>query len=136
MDRYYAKIDTMIKDLERSIECADLQPSESWGTVKGILGYLKPLTLVADVEDFSGTITVPHQLRQLQEEFREYEEKTIRDRLHQFGMHLADKTSIMAVVEDSRIELVRVPVSPPVYTCHSNRRGMADSIRCRCSTSS
>lgn len=126
--RYYAKIDAMMKDLERSIECAGLQPSESWGTVKGILGHLKPLILVADVEDFSGTITVPHQLRRLQEEFREYEEQTIRDRLNQFGMHLVDKTSIMAVVEDSRIELVRVPVSPPVYTDDSDRCGTADSI--------
>ncbi len=97
----------MMRDLQRSVEGVDLQPTDSWNTVKGILGHLKPLILVADVEDFSGIIAVPHQLRRLQEEFRQFEEQTIRDNLHYFGVHLVDKTSIMAVVGDSRIELVR-----------------------------
>lgn len=105
--RYYGEIDAMMRDLQRSVEGVEMQPAHSWDTVKGILSHLKPLILVADVEDFSGIIAVPHQLRRLQEEFRQFEEQTIRNRLHDFGVHLVDKTSIMAVVGDSRIELVR-----------------------------
>ncbi|OJT09714.1 hypothetical protein TRAPUB_13819 [Trametes pubescens] len=107
---YYGEIDAMMRDLQRSVEGVDLQPTDSWNTVKGILGHLKPLILVADVEDFSGIIAVPHQLRRLQEEFRQFEEQTIRDNLHYFGVHLVDKTSIMVVVGDSRIELHMMPL--------------------------
>ncbi|KAI0829260.1 hypothetical protein BC628DRAFT_1315303, partial [Trametes gibbosa] len=108
---YYREIDSAMQNLARSIHSAtDLAPADSWNTVKDILSSLKPLILVADVEDFSGIIDTPYQLRDIQEQFRQFEEETIQDRLHQFGVHLTDRASIMAVVGDARIELHMMPL--------------------------
>ena len=75
-------------------------------TVLLIVESLKPLVLVADVEDFSHIVKIPHQLRRLQEEYRSYEERKITENLAHFGNHVADRTSLDTVVGDTRVELV------------------------------
>ena len=109
--RYRDEIGRMIQGIQDVMRDANLDPSNTqWTSASRILQSLKPLLLVVDNEDFSNAedSRVPHQLLRLQQEFREYEEKTISDKLQQFGSYLADSASIAAVVGDTRIELVRV----------------------------
>ncbi|KAI0637623.1 hypothetical protein C8Q77DRAFT_1047262 [Trametes polyzona] len=108
---YYRKIDGMMQDLADAIKGRkSMKPKASWITFKSILASLRPLVLVADVEDLSGIVEVPPELRVIQENFREFEEKKIEDALNQHGTHLTDKASIMAVVGDRRIELHMMPL--------------------------
>ncbi|KAI0637621.1 hypothetical protein C8Q77DRAFT_1214685 [Trametes polyzona] len=108
---YYRRIKHLIQEAEKSVH--SLEAGRTHGSlhlVQTILGSMKPLVLVADVEDFSGTIKVPHQLRRLQEEYRAYEEAKIIANLAHFGHHLIDRPSLNAAVGDSRIELHMMPL--------------------------
>ncbi|KAH9853377.1 hypothetical protein C2E23DRAFT_121211 [Lenzites betulinus] len=108
---YYGRIKHIIEEAEESI--VGIQAGESEGSgdlLRVILSSLKPLVLVADVEDFSGTLKAPHQLRRLQEKYRAYEEKKIEDNLIHFEDHLNDRASLNAAVGDSRVELHMMPL--------------------------
>ncbi|CDO74209.1 hypothetical protein BN946_scf185043.g261 [Trametes cinnabarina] len=110
---YYRNIKHILSQLHGSLHSlGDISEGhrDSWDVVTLIIESLKPLVLVADVEDFSGIVKVPHQLRRLQEEYRSYEERKIIANLAHFGDHLADRTSLDCVVGDTRIELHMMPL--------------------------
>lgn len=107
--RYYRRIKHLVQQVEHSVHSVAEEQSHShgsWHLIQTIVGSLKPLVLVADVEDFSGTVKIPHQLRHLQEEYRAYEEEKITNNLDHLGHHLIDRPALNAAVGDSRIELV------------------------------
>lgn len=107
--RYYRRIKHLVQQVEHSVRSVAEEQSHShgsWHLIQTIVGSLKPLVLVADVEDFSGTVKIPHQLRHLQEEYRAYEEEKIVNNLDHLGHHLIDRPALNAAVGDSRIELV------------------------------
>ncbi|KAJ8502169.1 hypothetical protein ONZ51_g172 [Trametes cubensis] len=105
---YRDEIGRMIQGIQDVMRDANPDPSNTqWTSASRILQSLKPLLLVVDNEDISNAddSRIPYQLLRLQQEFREYEEKTISDKLHHFGSYLVDSASIAAVVGDTRIEL-------------------------------
>ncbi|KAI0829258.1 hypothetical protein BC628DRAFT_1116440 [Trametes gibbosa] len=109
--RYYRRIKHIVQETEKSAHAARPEESNgSWHLLQVIIGSLKQLVLVADVEDFSGTVKVPHQLRRLQTEYRAYEEKKIEENLAHFNHHLNDRPSLNAAVGDSRVELHMMPL--------------------------
>ncbi|KAI0662842.1 hypothetical protein C8Q70DRAFT_474569 [Cubamyces menziesii] len=112
---YHDETDRMMHGLLRIIQEAGPDSRDAqWANIKNMLQSLKPLILVMDSEEVSGTGMarnhVPHQLLELQEEFRQHEEEAISSRLRQFGTHLTDGASIVAVVGDARIELHIMPL--------------------------
>ena len=99
-----------MQSVQDTIQDANLDSrNPHWESATLALQSLKSLLLVVDNEEFSSVDEgrVPYQLIRLQQEFREYEEKTISEKLHHFGFYLVDRASIVAVVGDTRIELVR-----------------------------
>lgn len=105
-----------------------------WASTTLTLQSLQPLLLVMGNEDISGVdeSRTPRQLLHLQQEFRQFEEKTISDKLHDFGFYLVDTESIVAVVSDTRIELVRIASSfVRAYGCFGLITA-ACSISCPC----
>ncbi|KAI0676683.1 hypothetical protein C8Q78DRAFT_38191 [Trametes maxima] len=105
---YYHRIKAITQDIEKTIHQAERAPMEdrgSWSLIRVVTDSLKPLVLAADVEDFSSTVKVPHQLRRLQEEYRAYEEEKIAKNLAHFDHHLVDRASLHYAVGDTRIEL-------------------------------
>ncbi|KAI0637622.1 hypothetical protein C8Q77DRAFT_1153356 [Trametes polyzona] len=124
---YFHEIDSMMQDLAEDLHGhRPMTPIDSWSTMKNILASIKPLILVADVEDVSGVVHgMPRQLSQLQTEYREFEEAAIQDALRQHGVHLTDKGSIMAVVKDTRIELHMMPLLYVLTKCHDPCRTSA-----------
>ncbi|KAI0772554.1 hypothetical protein BD413DRAFT_670879 [Trametes elegans] len=111
---YYRRIKHVVQEvvnLVRSAETAALAHGHgSWHLLRVITESLEPLVLIADVEDFSGTLKVPHQLRRLQDEYRRHEEERLNANLDRFGCHLVDKSSLRYVVGDARIELHMMPL--------------------------
>ncbi|KAI9063508.1 hypothetical protein FKP32DRAFT_724551 [Trametes sanguinea] len=105
---YHRGIKHIMLQLQDSLHSIADMPERD--TVLLIVESLKPLVLVADVEDFSYIVKIPHQLRRLQEEYRSYEERKITENLAHFGNHVADRTSLDTVVGDTRVELHMMPL--------------------------
>ncbi|KAH9887589.1 hypothetical protein C8Q73DRAFT_205090 [Cubamyces lactineus] len=105
---YYDEISRMMQGVQDMSQGADLDArNPHWASTTLTLQSLQPLLLVMGNEDISGVdeSRTPRQLLHLQQEFRQFEEKTISDKLHDFGFYLVDTESIVAVVSDTRIEL-------------------------------
>ncbi|KAI0329933.1 hypothetical protein GY45DRAFT_1371176 [Cubamyces sp. BRFM 1775] len=110
---YHDKIEQMMQSLPHALQRTRRDPHDTqWEIVTKMLLPLKSLLLVMGNDESHGAneSDVPHQLLDLQQEFREREERAISDRLREFGSHLGDRTSIVTVVGDSRIELHIMPL--------------------------
>ena len=73
--------------------------------VKTIVESLKPLLFIEDIEDVPEPRS-SHNLRRLQEDFRTQEVNNITRNLTKFGYHLEDQSAAIAIIGDSRVELV------------------------------
>ncbi|KAI8984923.1 hypothetical protein BD414DRAFT_547547, partial [Trametes punicea] len=109
---YYRQIKHILQQLEESLHSGDAPERDrgSLNLVLLIVNSLKPLVLAPDVEDFSGIVKVPHQLRRLQQEYKSYEREKIVSNLKHFGDHVADRSTLNSVVGDTRIELHMLPL--------------------------
>ncbi|KAL7282001.1 hypothetical protein ACG7TL_003468 [Trametes sanguinea] len=105
---YYRSIRHIMSQLQESLHSLDNVPEKD--TVVLIVESLKPFVLAADVEDFSRIVKIPHQLRRLQDEYRSYDQRKIIENLAHFGNHVADRTTLDAVVGDTRVELHMMPL--------------------------
>ncbi|KAI0643614.1 hypothetical protein C8Q79DRAFT_1002247 [Trametes meyenii] len=128
---YYRQIKAISQEVEKTthqIEHALGEDRGSWTLIRLVTDSLQPLVLAADVEDFTSSVKVPHQLRRLQEEYRAYEEKKIAENLAHFDHHLVDRASLHYAVGDSRIELHMMPL---LYILMSQLRGVVSEIAVR-----
>ena len=116
----------MIKspDLDSSVQdkCRKTsgQEQRGWKTIHTMLEALRPLLLIEDVDPLSDGCTPP-QLKRLQSEYRQDEERQIDENLAEFKYHLHSCNDVVAVVGDRRVELVTDSLLPvdngADYTC-------------------
>ncbi|OBZ66555.1 hypothetical protein A0H81_13414 [Grifola frondosa] len=92
------EIDLMILTIQESPSPADVKDE-----LRKLLDYIKPLVLSADVEEdgWDGC----DELVQLQDQYMETEEGSIKQQLEEFGFDLEDESALSSVTNDSRIEL-------------------------------
>ncbi|KAI0772555.1 hypothetical protein BD413DRAFT_612695 [Trametes elegans] len=107
---YHRRTKDIVEELETFLKQVSAHSHGSWHLVRGITHSLGQLALIADVEDFSSVVTVPHQLRRLQDEYRRHEEENMNAKLASFGCHLVDRSSLRYIVGDTRIELHMMPL--------------------------
>ena len=108
--RYYRRIEEFMvdRDIEDGIRGHTVVrggESHNWQTIHDIMESLGYLLYVEDIDDLSEA-KVPHELRELQEKYREQEIQAITARLEKLQYHLKNDSDVAAVAGSRRPELV------------------------------
>ena len=110
-DRYYRRIEEFMVDGDiaegiRSHSAVGGDRFDDWQSIHAIMESLGYLLYVEDIDDLSEA-KVSHELRMLQEKYREQEIQAITDRLEKLNYHLKNDSDVAAVAGSRRPELVR-----------------------------